>query len=101
MQKPALFGDSDSISCTVENSDDNKFLLTYLIVDGVRMIKRHAQLGSELIAGCPHQWRLPHHFQSFANTIKKLGGNRFTCFSSKICPDFCEVGFCCVGEAKG
>lgn len=101
MQKAALFSDSDGIACAVENSDDNKFLFADLIVDSVRVMKRHAQPGAELIAGCSHQWRLPHHLKSFANTIKKTGGNRFTCFSSKICPDFREVGFCCVGEAEG
>ncbi len=100
VQEPALFGDGDGIPCAVENSDDNKFLLTDLIVDSIWMMKRHAQLGAELIAGCSHQWRLPHYLKSFTNTIKKTGGNRFTCFSSKICPDFCEVGFCCVGEAQ-
>jgi len=65
------------------------------------MMKRHAQLDSELIACCSHQWRLLHRVQSFANTIKEMDSNRFTSFSGKICPDFCKVGFCCVGEAEG
>lgn len=61
LQKPALFGDGGGIPCAMENANNNKIFFAHAVVNGIGLMKRHAQPDAELIPCCSHQWRLPHH----------------------------------------
>src|SRR6185437_3181884 len=85
----------------MKNPHNDKRALGHLVVNGVRMVKRHPQAHTESVAGWANERRVPHHIYSFGNPVKVTGCGRFTHFGRNVSPDFCKVGFRCVGEMEG
>lgn len=54
LQKPALFSDGGDIPCTVKNPNNDKFAIAELIVNGIGMMKRHAQTNAKLLTAWSH-----------------------------------------------
>lgn len=101
VNKSALLSDGGSIPRTMKNPDDDKCSLGDLVVNGIRMVKRHPQARAELVAGRANQWRVACHIYCLGNPVKVTGCSRFTRFGRNVSPDFRKVGFRCIGEVKG
>lgn len=96
-----MLSNGGSVSRTMKNPHNYQPAPGHLVVNGVRLVERHPQAGTELVAGCAHQRSVPYHIDSVSHPVKVTGCGRFTRFRRNVCPDFRKVGFGRVGEMEG
>lgn len=84
----------------MQDANDDHSVGKWLIIYGVGTMKRDAQAGGKLLTGGSRQRKIPHWLKGGFDCRDEARGDVVGCPACDINPDFGEVGFGCIRQAK-